>query len=346
MVDKCDRRAQFAGGEIPSDGGGPDDAWSIRVQPAELAVVGFASGTDCRQGKENDQADRENRQRMGDDQVGDKRPESLRRTMPRTVHSAFRRGRKMGRAKRPEDRAPEQHQHCRGQRQCGGERHGERDGDRRTGKFDLLKSREVEHSQPDDHGAGTCDERRANLGDRVAQGQGGRCSMAKLLAIARDQEQAIIRSRAEEHDHDEDLRDVDHGEPEGRDEGQQGDQSQRDDHRQGDRDQRDHGQKGRSIHDQQDQDDQCDRGVSRVLEALIGCPVGIAAHGSRPGNHEFQSGGSGWPVFLEPFENTVDSDSRFLGDVRALKLDNHERRMLSSLSVPADQPRADQEGIG
>ena len=71
------RRAQFTDGEIPPDGVRADHAGRIRVQIAQLAVVGFGQGTDHRQGEEHEQADRENRQRMGDDQVGDPSPESM-----------------------------------------------------------------------------------------------------------------------------------------------------------------------------------------------------------------------------------------------------------------------------
>ena len=81
MIDERGRRAQFTGGEIAPDGRRSDHTGIIRIEAAQLAMVGLAPGTDGGQRKEHQQADRKNWQGMGDDKISDTRPESVRRSV-------------------------------------------------------------------------------------------------------------------------------------------------------------------------------------------------------------------------------------------------------------------------
>ena len=191
----------------------PIDAGPVGVEVGELVVVRLGPGPDHRQGEQRHQADRQDRHRVPDDQVGDAHPEaraSAHRQAPFALAGAA--GRTHA-AERPEDRAAEQGQQRRRQRQRGGQRDGQAQRDRRPGVLDLGEAGEEEHPQPDDHRPGRGDQRTADLADRLAQGVGPRPAAAQLLGIPRDQEQAVVGPRPEEDDDHEDLRDVDHLEP-------------------------------------------------------------------------------------------------------------------------------------
>ena len=66
----------------------------------------------------------------------------------------------------------------------------------------------------------------------------------------------------------------------------------------------------------------------------VGGDVRIAADGGRAGLPELEPGGSRRSLFLEPFEDPIDGDSRLLGKICALELHNHERRVLAFLVRP------------
>ena len=170
-----------------------------------------------------------------------------------------------------------------------------------------------------------------------------RAASRQLLAIAGDEEQAIIRSGPEEHDDDENACDIDHLERDSRDLGQQGNPFQRRNHRKRDRQQGDHGQQRRAIDDQQDDHDQSDGRLGGAVDALIRRGVHVVPDDGRSGDHPAQAlrqRGTG----LEVFQDVVDRNPRLFGQVGSAQRDDREYRLARSLGVLADQTWADNRG--
>ena len=115
----------------------------------------------------------------------------------------------MRRLEREEHRTAEPVEQDRRQGERGDEADREAQRDRGPRVLDLGEAGEPEHTQTDDHRPRARDERPADLLDRLVERLRPRPAPDQLLAIAGDQEQAVIGPRAEEHHDHEDVRDVD-----------------------------------------------------------------------------------------------------------------------------------------
>ena len=222
VVDQGRGRAELAHGEVPPDDLGADDARPVAIEVGELVVIRLGPGPDHRQ-----RAAAPPRRPPGSP-PGTGR--SGRRHAPRIPSWGHRQAPWPSRSP-PAGRMLRNGQKIAPRSRASSAGASVKEAASATarlsamagpGVLDLGEAGEEEHPQPDDHRPGRGDQRTADLVDRLAQGVGPRPAAPQLLGIPRDQEQAVVGPRSEEHDHHEDLRDVDDLEPEPGHRGQAG----------------------------------------------------------------------------------------------------------------------------
>ena len=234
----------------------------------------------------------------------------------------------------PEDRPPQPVQEHRRQRQGREQADAQAQRDRRPGVLDLGEGGEIQHPEPDDDRPRAGQQRPADLPDRFRQRLVAGPSVRQFLAIAGDQEEAVVRPRPEEdHDH-EDPREVDDLEVQPRNPRQQGEAEQRHHHRQCDRQQGDQRQQGRSVDDQEQDDDQADRGDGRGLHARVRRLVRVVPDHRRSAHRQdrrvaFLLDGQPLGRRRQPLQgrlDAVDGQPRLLGDVGRADRDDGRAR--------------------
>ena len=255
--------------------------------------------------------------RMGNDQAGEAVPEMPHQAprpasgCPGRRRSGTRTGlddRPAAGVERPEDRAAKGPQQGRGHGHAGQEGHDQRDGDRRSAGTVFAEVGDHHRPQPEDRRHGAGGQGVPGLAQGLFQGGPRHKAMLDFLAVAGDQEEAIVGRRAEEYDDDEDL---------GRLEdlkvellpsdaaadpaqqllvpfgplGDQGDDVDRGEIGNADRQQRHQHQSRSAIDDQQNDNHQQDRHELRVLNALLHRIEHVGADGGRTGHAQLQAGG-------------------------------------------------------